>query len=165
MSQSVRGLTQKTNGAPILRAGARLASASGDAGSSRGLCCSYFPRCRLSTMDPSKQVVNFGPGPAKLPHSVRWPRFGRSAGIGMQGVGMQLSRYTLRCARRRDAAIEMQLLTPKCAPVQRPVWTQAGPPRGVAAPAPACTGARGWVKEWSVAGGPGSSTSVSEVAG
>lgn len=119
MSQSVRGLTQKTNGEPILRAGARLASASGDAGSSRGLCCSYFPRCRLSTMDASKQVVNFGPGPAKLPHSVRWPRFGRSAGIGMQGVGMQLSRYTHRCARRRDAAIEMQLLTPKCAPVQR----------------------------------------------
>lgn len=126
-SQSVRGLTQRTNGAPPLRAGARPAPASGDAGSSRGLCSCHFPRCRLSTMDAAKQVVNFGPGPAKLPHSVRWPGFCRSAGIGMQGVGMRLSRDRHRCAGLRDAAIEMQLLRPKCAPVQRLAWTRRAP--------------------------------------
>ncbi|MEJ1273348.1 phosphoserine aminotransferase 1 [Cricetulus griseus] len=69
-TQSVRGLRQRPNEAPTLRAGARPVPASGDAGSSRGLCSCYFPRCRLSTMDATKQVVNFGPGPAKLPHSV-----------------------------------------------------------------------------------------------
>lgn len=85
------GLRKRTNGAPTLQAEARPAFASGDAGSSRGLCSCHFPRCRFSTMDATKQVINFGPGPAKLPHSVRWLGFGQSAGIGMRGVGMRLA--------------------------------------------------------------------------
>lgn len=95
-SQSVSGLRQRANGAPTLQAEDCLAFASGDAGCSRGLCSCHFPRCRLSTMDATKQVVNFGPGPAKLPHSVRWPGFGRRAGIGMWGVRMHLLRYKHR---------------------------------------------------------------------
>lgn len=90
------GLRQRTNGAPTQQAEARSAFASGDAGCSRGLCSCHFPCCRLSTMEATKQVVNFGPGPAKLPHSVRWLGFGRSAGIGMWGVGMRVLRYRQR---------------------------------------------------------------------
>lgn len=93
-SQSVRRIRQPTNGAPTLRAGARPARAEEDAGCSRGLCSSYFPGCRLSIMDAAKQVINFGPGPAKLPQSVRWLEFVRDR------------RH--RDARCRDAAVEMQ---------------------------------------------------------
>lgn len=92
-SQPVSGLRKRANGAPTLQAEARPAFASGDAGCSRGLWPCHFPRCRFNTMEATKQVINFGPGPAKLPHSVRWLGFNQSAGIGMRGIGMWLLRY------------------------------------------------------------------------
>lgn len=138
-NQSVRVLRQRTNGAPTLQAEARPAFASGDAGCSRGLCSCHFPFCRLSTMEATKQVVNFGPGPAKLPYSVRWLGFGRSAGIGMRGVGMRLLRY-IGEPECHHGEIVAKAEVRSYAQVFTCSFSQGQPPGGVASAAPACTG-------------------------